>query len=155
MRRNSVAKGGPDRFTGNPMGEPVKFGEKGAKGFTRLHRALFYSFDGLTSAFRNEEAFRMEVVALVLLLPLAFLMPVSWAFRALLSASLLLVPLVELLNSAVEAVVDYISLEKHPLAKRAKDMASAAVFVSLVLAAAVWFCALVEVWPALRALFRA
>ncbi|HNX04481.1 MAG TPA: diacylglycerol kinase [Opitutales bacterium] len=131
---------------------PARFGEKGAKGLTRIRRALIYSFEGLGSAFIHEEAFRMEVVALVVLTPMAFVMPVSWFFRALLIAAVLLVMVVELLNSAVEAVVDYISKDKHPLAKRAKDMASAAVFLSVITCAAIWGIAIYSSLDAIMAM---
>jgi diacylglycerol kinase (ATP) len=128
------------------------YGEKGAKGLTRIYRAMIYSLEGLGSAFIHEEAFRMEVVAIVVLVPLALWMPVSWAFRSLLIAATLLVMVVELLNSSVEAVVDYISKEKHPLAKRAKDMASAAVLLSVCICGVCWLAAIWESLPRLRAM---
>lgn len=111
---------------------------KGNGGLKRLWNALFYSLDGFAAAFRNEQAFRMEVLLALVLIPLAMFLPVSNIGKTLLIASVLLVLIVELLNSAIEATVDRISLEKHELAKRAKDMASAAVLLSLVNLAAVW-----------------
>lgn len=111
---------------------------KGKTGLVRLQRAFFYSIDGLVAAFRNEDAFRQEVVLALVLIPVALLSPVSGIAKALLMGSVLLVLIVELLNSAIEAVTDRISIEDHALAKQAKDMGSAAVLGSLVLLAAVW-----------------
>jgi diacylglycerol kinase (ATP) len=111
---------------------------KGKTGFERVRRAFFYSIDGLVAAYRGEDAFRQEVLLAVVLIPLALLSPVSGIAKALLVGSVLLVLVVELLNSAIEAVTDRISIEDHVLAKQAKDMGSAAVLVSLLLLAAVW-----------------
>ncbi len=115
---------------------------KGKTGIQRLWNALGYSLQGLASAFRHEDAFRQEVLLAALLVPAAFFIPVGAAERALMIASVLLVLIVELLNSAVEAAVDRISLENHSLAKRAKDIGSAAVFLSLINVAAVWLLVL-------------
>jgi diacylglycerol kinase (ATP) len=111
---------------------------KGKTGLQRLWNALRYSFQGLASAFRHEDAFRQECLLAVVLVPLAFLLPVGGGDKALMVAVVLLVLVVELLNSAVEAAVDRISLENHLLAKRAKDIGSAAVFLSLINVAVVW-----------------
>lgn len=111
---------------------------KGKTGIRRLINALGYSLHGLRSAFRHEEAFRQEVLFAIILIGVASILQVSGLERALMMASLLLVLVVELLNSAVEAVVDRVSLEEHHLAKRAKDIGSAAVFLSLVNVAVVW-----------------
>jgi diacylglycerol kinase (ATP) len=111
---------------------------KGRTGFTRLRRAFFYSIDGLLAAYRHEDAFRQEVLLTLLLVPAALLTPVPGAAKALLIGSVLLVLIVELLNSAIEAVTDRISIEDHVLAKQAKDMGSAAVLVALVMLATVW-----------------
>jgi diacylglycerol kinase (ATP) len=115
---------------------------KGKTGVTRLFNALGYSLQGMASAFRYEEAFRQEVLLAVVLIPAAFLVNVGGTARAMMVASVLLVLVVELLNSAVEAAVDRISLENHRLAKRAKDIGSAAVFLSLVNVAVVWLLVL-------------
>jgi diacylglycerol kinase (ATP) len=93
---------------------------------------------GLAAAYRNEDAFRQEVWLAAVLVPLALWLPASGIGKALMIASVLLVILVELVNSAVEAAVDRISFEQHHLAKRAKDIGSAAVFVALVNAVVVW-----------------
>jgi diacylglycerol kinase (ATP) len=111
---------------------------KGKTGFQRLINAFGYSIEGLKAAYQNEDAFRQEVLLAAVLLPLAFVLGETGIARALLVGSVLLVMMVELLNSAVEATVDRISLENHLLAKRAKDIGSAAVMLSLVNLAAVW-----------------
>jgi diacylglycerol kinase (ATP) len=111
---------------------------KGKTGLRRLLNATRYSAEGLRAAFRHEDAFRQEVIAALLLLPLALWLGNSGVERALLVFSVLLVLIVELLNSAVEATVDRISLENHALAKRAKDIGSAAVMVSLLNLLLMW-----------------
>ncbi len=111
---------------------------KGKTGLRRIWNALFYSVDGFRAAYHHEDAFRQEVLLAVVLVPLALFLPATGVGKALMIASVLLVLMVELLNSAVEATVDRISLENHQLAKRAKDIGSAAVFVSLVNVVAVW-----------------
>ena len=115
---------------------------KGKTGFTRIWNALFYSLDGLAAAFRHEDAFRQEVFLAAVLVPAAFFVPAGGTGRALMIASVLLVLIVELLNSAVEAAVDRISLDNHLLAKRAKDIGSAAVFLSLLNVPVVWLLVL-------------
>ncbi|AKU13705.1 diacylglycerol kinase [Azoarcus sp. CIB] len=111
---------------------------KGKTGLTRLFNALRYSFDGLSAAFRHEDAFRQECILAAILIPLALFMPVTGAGKALLIGSVLFVMIVELINSAIEATVDRVSLERHLLAKRAKDIGSAAVLLALVNLACVW-----------------
>jgi len=115
---------------------------KGKTGLVRVWNALLYSLDGLTAAFRHEEAFRQELLLAGPLILIALLLPVSMIGKALMIGSVLLVLIVELLNSAIEAAVDRISLENHRLAKRAKDIGSAAVFISLVNVAVVWLLVL-------------
>jgi diacylglycerol kinase (ATP) len=116
---------------------------KGKTGLRRIWNALFYSLAGLTAAYKHEDAFRQEVLLAVVLVPLALWLNVSGIGKALMIASVLLVLIVELLNSAVEATVDRISLENHRLAKRAKDIGSAAVLLSLLNVFAVWLLVLV------------
>jgi len=111
---------------------------KGKTGLKRIWNALFYSLDGLAAAFKHEDAFRQEVLLALILIPIAIYMPVSGFGKALMVASVLLVLIVELLNSGLEAVTDRISLEDHVLAKRAKDLGSAAVMLSLVNVHVVW-----------------
>ncbi len=100
--------------------------------------ATGYALAGLRAAWRHENAFRQEVVVAAVAIPIALLLSVGSISKALLVGSILLVLMVELLNSAIEAAVDFASLERHPIAKRAKDTASAAVLVSIVNAVAVW-----------------
>lgn len=117
---------------------------KGKTGLTRLWNALGYSIEGFRSAFRHEDAFRMELLGAALAIPLALWLPVSHIGKALMIGSILLVLIVELLNSAIEATVDRISLEDHDLAKRAKDIGSAAVLVSLINAVLIWLLVLLD-----------
>ncbi len=107
-------------------------------GMTRILRAAMCSKTGLLAAFRNEAAFRQEVILCVLLLPLALWFGRNGVERALLVGSLLAVLTVELLNTAVEVVVDRISADRHELSGLAKDLGSAAVFMALLLALSVW-----------------
>ncbi|OMG53574.1 diacylglycerol kinase [Azonexus hydrophilus] len=117
---------------------------KGKTGLRRVWNAFNYSLDGLKAAYLCEDAFRQETWLALLLIPLALWLPVGWLATGLLIASVLLVLVVELLNSAIEAVVDRVSLENHRLAKRAKDIGSAAVLVSLLLVFVVWGSVLLE-----------
>jgi diacylglycerol kinase (ATP) len=114
---------------------------KGRTGLDRVVRATGYSLAGLMTAYRGESAFRQEAWLALVLLPAAFWLGRSWVEVALLAGSVLLVLIVELLNSGIEAAIDRVSFELHDLSKRAKDLASAAVFLSLVLCGAVWFTA--------------
>ena len=115
---------------------------KGRTGIDRVLRATGYSIDGLAAAYRGESAFRQEFWLAVVLLPLALWVGRGWVETALLMATVLLVLIVELLNSGIEAAIDRVSFELHELSRRAKDLASAAVFLSLVLCAGVWAAAL-------------
>ncbi|WP_375751857.1 diacylglycerol kinase [Vibrio sp. HN007] len=108
------------------------------KGFKRLINASIYSSQGLRAAFKNEAAFRQEVLAALIMLPLAFYLDVDSTYRVLMVSTVLLVMIVELLNTAVESVVDRIGPEFHELAGRAKDTGSAAVMVAMVLCGYVW-----------------
>lgn len=115
---------------------------KGKTGLQRIWNAFLYSLDGLRAAFRHEDAFRQEVLLAAILIPAVFFTPASGMGKALMIAAVLLVLIVELLNSAIEAAVDRISLENHKLAKRAKDIGSAAVFLSLINVPVVWLLVL-------------
>ena len=115
---------------------------KGKTGLRRVWNALHYSMAGLQAAFRHENAFRQELLLSVLLISASFFLPVNGLGRALMIGSVFLVLIVELLNSAVEAVVDRVSLEHHILSKRAKDVGSAAVLLSLINVVVVWACVL-------------
>ncbi len=120
----------PDELTESPF--------KGKTGTARVVQAFFNSLAGLQDAWRCESAFRQEVVLACVMVPVALLVPVSTAERALLVVTVFLVLIVELLNSCVEAAIDRISFEHHSLSKRAKDIGSAAVLVTLVMGALVW-----------------
>ena len=119
---------------------------KGKAGLARIWRALFYSFAGLTSAYRKESAFRQELALAVVLVLIAVALPATLVQIALLINAVLLVLVAELLNSAVEATVDRISFDNHELAKQAKDIGSAAVFVSLVGCAVIWGLVLYDIF---------
>ncbi|AWS49566.1 MULTISPECIES: diacylglycerol kinase [Providencia] len=108
------------------------------KGFTRVIKAAGYSLKGLKAAWVNEAAFRQESVAAIIAIFIAFYLDISYIDRILLVSSVVLVAIVELLNSAIEAVVDRIGSEYHELSGRAKDIGSAAVFVSIGLALFIW-----------------
>ena len=121
--------------------EPVDPAEnpfKGKTGVARVIQAFFNSCAGLADAFRHEAAFRQEMALAVVLIPAAFVIDVSPVERVLLIGSVMLVLIVELLNTGVEVTVDRISYEHHSLSKRAKDIGSAAVLLSLVLLAIAW-----------------
>ena len=111
---------------------------KGNRGLTRAWHAAKNSWCGLVYAFLEESAFRQELALFVLLTPLALFLPISHLEKALLISSLIMVLVVELLNSSVEAAIDRISFEHHDLSKRAKDFGSAAVMLALLIALLMW-----------------
>jgi diacylglycerol kinase (ATP) len=113
-------------------------GKTGVTGLRRIINAFGYSMKGMRAAFKHESAFRQETALFIILLPLAILLGQSIVDYSILIGSLLLVMIVELLNSAVEAVVDRVSDEHHKLAGRAKDMGSAAVFIALLNVIVIW-----------------
>jgi diacylglycerol kinase (ATP) len=117
-------------------------GNQNATGIKRLNNAFGYSMQGFAACFKHEEAFRQEIYASLLLIPLALYAGDSGVERALLLGSWLVVPLVELLNSAIENAIDRIGEEQHELSGRAKDIGSAAVFVALLLCTCVWLLVL-------------
>ncbi|MBU3624174.1 diacylglycerol kinase [Polynucleobacter sp. AP-Latsch-80-C2] len=111
---------------------------KGNKGFTRAWHAAKNSWCGLVYAFMEESAFRQELTLFALLTPVAIFLPINYLEKALLVSSLIMVLVVELLNSSVEAAIDRISFEHHDLSKRAKDFGSAAVMLALFIAILLW-----------------
>lgn len=123
-------------------GEPVN-PQKSRTGLHRLWHATRYSLDGLRAAW-HEPAFRQEALAALVLLPLALWLGRGWVEVALLAGSVLLLMIVELLNTGIEAAIDRIGPEWHPLSKRAKDMGSAAVLLALLLCTGVWAAALYQ-----------
>jgi diacylglycerol kinase (ATP) len=114
----------------------------GNSGFTRILKASRYSWQGVCAAYRHEQAFRQEIWLCILLIPLGLWLGQDGVERALLVASVLLLPMVEILNSALEAVVDRFGEEQHELAGRAKDMGSAAVAIAIMILVAVWILVL-------------
>ena len=119
------------------LGQPVsEF--KSKSGFKRIFSAVFYSIDGFRAAWKHEHAFRQELMIAVPVIVIAFFLPVTSLERLALIAVLLLVLIIELLNSAIEAVVDRVSLDRNPLSKNAKDLGSAAVMLAFFLALATW-----------------
>lgn len=112
------------------------------KGIERILRACLYTRDGLLDAFKTEAAFRQECLLAVILIPLAFYLAPDRAFLAMMLGSVFLVLVVELLNTAIEAVVDKTGTDIHPLAKKAKDAGSAAVFIALTVMALIWALAI-------------
>jgi diacylglycerol kinase (ATP) len=115
---------------------------KGRTGLDRMIRATGYSIEGLIAAYRGESAFRQEFWLAALLLPAALWLGRGWVETALLIGTVMLVLIIELLNSGIEASIDRVSFELHDLSKRAKDIASAAVLLSLLLCGGVWSMAL-------------
>jgi diacylglycerol kinase (ATP) len=130
----------------NPVApESVSDKKTTALGMRRVINAFFYSMEGFGSAFKHEEAFRQEIYLAMVLMPVAVLLPVDLLGKALMVGSVLLVLIVELLNSAVEWCVDLAAQQRiHPFAKRAKDMGSAAVFLSLVNCLIVWILVIAQ-----------
>ena len=118
--------------------------DKGRKGFDRVVHATRHSFDGLRAAFHHESAFRQEIWIAAVVFPLAMWLGQNWLERSLLAASITMVFVVELLNSGIEAAIDRIGSEHHELSKRAKDLASAAVFLALLLCATLLITAAVR-----------
>jgi diacylglycerol kinase (ATP) len=132
------------KVSGEPLGPddplaPLPFNPyKGNRGLTRAWHAMKNSLNGFRVAIREESAFRQELTVAAILLPCGVFVPVTPVERAALIASVLLVLMVELLNSSVEAAIDRISLERHELSKRAKDFGSAAVMVALLVCVLTW-----------------
>jgi diacylglycerol kinase (ATP) len=118
--------------------EPAVSQFKSKSGFSRIFSALFYSIDGFKAAWKNEHAFRQELLLVVTGAVIALFLPVSAFEKLMMIAVLVLILVVELINSAIEAVVDRVSLERNPLSKNAKDFGSAAVLLTLLIALATW-----------------
>lgn len=117
---------------------------KSKSGLKRIFSAFFYSIEGFKTAWQHEHAFRQELMLAIPFSVVALVLPVSAVEKLLLIGVWLLVLIIELINSAIEAVVDRVSLERHPLSKNAKDFGSAAVFLAVTLALASWA---VILWP--------
>ncbi|MEM9227350.1 MAG: diacylglycerol kinase [Verrucomicrobiota bacterium] len=120
--------------------------DKSTGGLKRIYNALRYSLHGIGSALKQESAFRQEMILGLFLVPVAILMPVGYLGKALMLGSIFVVLITELLNSAIEWTVDYVSQETHPFARRAKDMGSAAVFFALVNVLITWILVIIQAW---------
>ena len=120
--------------------------DSGNKGLKRLVLATGYSWQGLKASWKNEEAFRQETLLAVVLIPLAVFLDAGQTQTILMIASVLLLLIVEVLNSAVEAVVDLVTKEKQELAGRAKDMGSAAVMLAIINLVVVWSVILIPLY---------
>lgn len=117
--------------------------QKSRKGLTRLWHAAGYSLAGLRAGW-SEAAFRQEAIAAIVLVPLAAWMAQTWVEFTLLAGSVVMLLVVELLNTGIEAAIDRIGPEWHPLSKRAKDMGSAAVLLTVLITATIWILALAQ-----------
>ena len=126
------------------MTQPAETLEPKRRSFRNFIASVRYSVEGFFAALKHEPSFREDLIFAVLLVPLAIILPVNAVSTALMIASLILILIVELLNSSIEWVIDYLRPERHPLAKRIKDMASAAVFLSYINCIVVWGILL---WP--------
>ncbi|QWE21624.1 diacylglycerol kinase [Polynucleobacter sp. AP-Kolm-20A-A1] len=120
---------------------------KGNRGLTRAWHAAKNSWCGLVYAFLEESAFRQELTLFVLLTPIAAVLPITLLEKSLLISSLMMVLVIELLNSSVEAAIDRISFEHHDLSKRAKDFGSAAVMIALFIASLIWAAVCIPLIP--------
>lgn len=134
-------------FDGNFMndGQQLISEFKSKRGLKRILPAVFYALDGLKSAWKNEHAFRQELVVVIPGIAVALFCPVTALEKLMLIGVLVLVLIVELINSAIEATVDRVSLDRHPLSKSAKDLGSAAVFLALLFAGVTWLVILTPV----------
>ena len=126
------------------MTPPLESAEPKRRSFRNFFSSVRYSIDGFFAAVQHEPSFREDLIFAILLVPFAIFLPVNAVSTALMIASLILILIVELLNSAIEWIIDYLRPERHPLAKRIKDMASAAVFLSYINCIVVWAILL---WP--------
>ena len=123
---------------------PTESPETKRRSFRNFIYSVRYSIEGFVAAFKHEPSFREDLLFAALLVPLAIILPLNAVSTALMIASLILILIVELLNSAIEWIIDYLRPERHPLAKRIKDMASAAVFLSYINCVVVW---VILLWP--------
>jgi diacylglycerol kinase (ATP) len=117
---------------------------QGKKGLDRLYHATIYSWQGFKAAYKSEEAFRQEVFLCIVLIPLGLYLGQNGIERAILLGAVLLIPIVELLNTGIEVLTDRVGTEHHKLSGRAKDIGSAAVLLSLINAAVVWALVLID-----------
>lgn len=129
-----------------PVSDPVPPPESKRRDFRNFFQSVGYALDGFRAALKHEPSFREDLLFVVVLTPLAVILPVNAVSTAVMVASLFIIVIAELLNSAIEWTIDDISLEKRPFAKRAKDMGSAAVFISYINCIVVWGVILYSNW---------
>jgi diacylglycerol kinase (ATP) len=134
------------------MNAPAVKPENKRRNLRNFFSSVRYAIDGFTAALRHEPSFREDLIFVALLTPLAIILPVNAVSTAVMLGSLFLIIIVELLNSAIEWTIDYISTEHHPFAKRAKDMASAAVFLSFLNCVIVWTIIVIANWHRIKTL---
>lgn len=134
------------------MSDPVPPPESKRRDFRNFFQSVGYALDGFRAALRHEPSFREDLIFVIILTPLAVILPVNAVSTAVMIASLFFIVIAELLNSAIEWTIDDISLEKRPFAKRAKDMGSAAVFISYINCIVVWGVILYSNWNRIAAL---
>ena len=134
------------------MSEPIPPPESKHRDFKNFFQSIGYALDGFRAALKHEPSFREDLIFVVILTPFAVILPVNAVSTAVMIASLLLIVIAELLNSAIEWTVDDISLEKRPFAKRAKDMGSAAVFIAYLNCFLVWGLILYSNWGRISSL---
>jgi len=127
-----------------PAPVPESREEVKRRDFRNFIASIRYSIDGFVAATKHEPSFREDLLFAILLVPLAIILPINAVSTAVMVGSLFLIIIVELLNSAIEWIIDYLRPERHPLAKRIKDMASAAVFLSYLNCIAIW---MIILWP--------
>jgi diacylglycerol kinase (ATP) len=128
------------------MDAPAEPSSLKRRSFRNFFSSLRFSVEGFFAALRFEPSFREDLIFAIILVPFAIILPINAVSTAVMIAAVLLIIIVELLNSAIEWTIDYISTEKHPLAKRAKDMASAAVFLSYLNCMVVWLIIILAHW---------
>ena len=134
----------PPSMSALPPPPPDLREETKRRSFRNFIDSVRYSIEGFFAALKHEPSFREDLLFAILLVPFAIILPVNAVSTALMVSSLFLIIIVELLNSAIEWVIDYLRPERHPLAKRIKDMASAAVFLSYLNCIAIW---VIILWP--------
>ncbi len=134
------------------MSDPIPAPESKQRDFKNFFQSVGYAIEGFLAALKHEPSFREDMIFMIILTPLAVMLPVKAVSTAVMIASLFVIVIAELLNSAIEWTIDDISLEKRPFAKRAKDMGSAAVFLAYINCAVVWGVILYSNWHRIQTL---
>lgn len=141
---NSASSPRATRLGSRAVATPEEKNELKRRSFRNFFASVRYAIEGFFAAVKHEPSFREDLIFAILLVPLAIILPVNAVSTALMISSLILILIAELLNSAIEWIIDYLRPERHPLAKRIKDMASAAVFLSYINCIVVW---VIMLWP--------